>query len=60
MGSVYGWEMGAPETPDAMYRGTFTPHENGADYRVWYGAAGTSGWRIGYCDVPQKHWTDLG
>lgn len=54
---IMPWEIGA-DPNGGMYRATFTPHENGADYRVWYGTSG--GWRIGYCEIPQRHWSALG
>ena len=59
MSSVHPWEIEKAEG-DGMYRATMTPHENEADYRFWYGASGSRGWRIGYTLVPQSLWTALG
>lgn len=43
------------------YRGSFTPHENGTHYRVWYsgtpgGRTTTTSWRIGYTEIPKTEW----
>lgn len=43
------------------YRGSFTPHENGTHYRVWYsgtpgGKTTTTSWRIGYTEIPKSAW----
>lgn len=43
------------------YRGSFTPHENGTHYRVWYsgtpgGATSDLSWRIGYTEIPKSAW----
>lgn len=58
--AIYNWEKG-PEGNGGLYRSAFLPHENGADYRVWYGGMGgrSGGWRIAYTMVPRKHWDDL-
>lgn len=47
-----GWDAGG------MYRSTFTPNDNAADYDVWYSTRG-SGWQIAYTRIPRKHWWDL-
>lgn len=43
------------------YRGSFTPHENGTHYRVWYsgtpgGSTTDTSWRIGYTEIPKTEW----
>ena len=39
-----------------LYRTTFTPHENGRDYRVWYSANGPDWWRTGLTIMPKSLW----
>lgn len=41
-----------------LYRTTFTRHENGTHYRVWYSANGPDSWRTGYTEMPVSHWPD--
>lgn len=48
--STSGWDTG--ET----YRATFTPHENGTHYRVWYSAGGPDSWRVAYTELPTSLW----
>lgn len=39
-----------------LYRTTFTPHEDGARFRVWYSANGPDSWRTGYTELPRSLW----
>ena len=41
-----------------LYRTTFTRHENGTHYRVWYSANGPDSWRTGYTELPRSLWPD--
>lgn len=47
----YVWERG-------MYRPTFTPAGDGANYDVWYSNQG-SGWQTAYTQIPIRHWREL-
>lgn len=42
------------EWDSSMYRSTFTEHENGRDYRLWYSAR----LQVGYTVVPKTEWPD--
>lgn len=50
--SASGWDAGE------MYRGTFTAHENGTHYRVWYSskAPPPDSWRTSYTEIPITAW----
>lgn len=39
-----------------LYRTTFTRHENGTHYRVWYSANGPDWWRTAYTEMPVSLW----
>ena len=41
-----------------LYRTTFTRHENGTHYRVWYSANGPDSWRTAYTELPRSLWPD--
>lgn len=45
-----GWDS------NELYRATFTPHEDGQHYRVWYSAQGPDSWRTGYTQLPRNLW----
>ena len=47
-----GWDTGG------IYRSCMSPHDNGADYDVWYATKG-SGWQIAYTRIPKSHWQTL-
>lgn len=42
----------AGQWDSGLYRSTFTEHENGRDYRVWYSAR----LRVGYTVIPKSEW----
>ena len=50
LGKVYPWES------TQTYRPTFTKHEAGDRFRVWYSASGAYSWRIGYTELPTSLW----
>ena len=41
-----------------LYRTTFTRHENGTHFRVWYSANGPESWRTGYTELPRSLWPE--
>lgn len=41
-----------------LYRTTFTRHENGTHFRVWYSANGPDSWRTGYTELPRSLWPE--
>ena len=43
-----------------LYRATFTPHEDGTHFRVWYSADGVESWRAGLTQVPRSLWPNIG
>ena len=47
VGPLGAWDSGT------LYRVTFTPHEDGVHYRMWYSASGPESWRIGFTQVPK-------